>query len=165
MFLLTRVILCALALGILVSCASRFAGGGGRTRRFGDMLEESPSALVKAFLAAVNEGRYSDAEEMLSEGARYVYINGGRGDGGPVIQPFRLAQPGVSFRGICDQITKNGSIAKVVIVKEEIDGEAAQITVDITYKDGSILNYPVVLEKEEGAWKQLTLEVQPQPQH
>jgi Domain of unknown function (DUF4878) len=124
---------CALALGVLVSCAN--------------MFEKSPSAVVQAFLAAANEGRYSDAQEMLSEGARNVYVNSERGQGAGGI------------RGICDQITKNGSIAKVVIVKEEIRGEGAVVTADVTFKDGSSVKgdqNPIPLMKEEGAWK-LTL--------
>ncbi len=58
---------CILALGVLASCAI--------------MFEKSPSAVVKAFMAAANEGRYSDAQEMLSEGARDVYVNSEAGGG------------------------------------------------------------------------------------
>jgi hypothetical protein len=111
------------------------------------MFEKSPSAVVQAFLAAANEGRYSDAQEMLSEGARNVDVNSERGQGAGGI------------RGICDQITKNGSIAKVVIVKEEIRGEGAVVTADVTFKDGSMVKgdqNPIPLMKEKGAWK-LTL--------
>src|ERR1700688_789206 len=123
----------ALALGVLGSCAN--------------MFEKSPSAVVQAFLAAANEGRYSDAQEMLSEGGRNVDVNSERG------------QRAGGIRGICDQITKNGSIAKVVIVKEEIRGEGAVVTADVTFKDGSIVKgdqNPIPLIKEKGAWK-LTL--------
>jgi hypothetical protein len=159
------VIICSLVLGIiLVSCGSRSSAVYPAPAT--PMLGESPSALVKAFLAAANEERYSDAQEMLSEGARYVYVNGGRGDGGPVLQPLPSREAlGFGFRGICDQITKNGSITKVVVVKENIVGEAAGVTVDLTFKDGSILKgYEFELLKEGGAWKQITLERQVQPQ-
>jgi hypothetical protein len=84
----------------------------------------SPSAVVKAFYMAANDGKYSEAEDMLTKEAKDA-VNG------------PLGQMSGGFKGICDKNTKKGTISSVDVVSEDIRGEGASVTVTIHFKDGS----------------------------
>jgi len=104
-------------------------------------FQQTPGDVVKAFYLAANEGKYSEAEQMLSEDAGRAI----RGD---------LGQLAGGFKKICDQDTKNGTILRVEISKEEIRGEGASVVANIFFKDGSTKdNDKSSLIKEKGSWK------------
>jgi hypothetical protein len=104
-------------------------------------FQKSPGGVLKAFLLAANEGKYSEAEQMLSEDAKRAYR-----------VEVLLAEGG--FKGIIDKATKNGTIISVDIKSEKIRGEGATVAARVSYKDGSSEeddNYPLI--KENGSWK------------
>src|SRR5450759_772627 len=76
------------------------------------------------FYLASNEGRYSEAEQMLSEDAKRAI----KGD---------LGQLAGGFKSICDKNTRDGTITRVDIQKEEVRGEGATVVVKISFKDGT----------------------------
>jgi hypothetical protein len=107
----------------------------------GSPFQKSPGEVVKAFYLAANEGRYSEAEQMLSEDAQKAI----KGD---------LGQLAGGFKGICDKNTKEGTITKVEVTKEDIRGEGATVVVKISFKDGSTKDEDKnSLIKEKGSWK------------
>jgi hypothetical protein len=54
----------------------------------------------------------------------------------------------------CDRKSRNGSIIRVDITKEEIRGESATVTANIAFKNGSTKNNDKThLIKEKGSWK------------
>lgn len=122
-------------LTLLVACAVLISCRG--TSPF----QKSPGEVVKAFYAAANEGRYSDAKGLLSEDARKA-IDG------------ELGQLSGGFKKFCDENTKDGTISQVEILSQEIRGEGATVVDKITYKNGSVKDgdkNSLILEK--GSWK------------
>lgn len=104
-------------------------------------FQKSPGAVVQAFYMAANAGKYSEAEQFLSEDADKAI----RGD---------LGQLAGGFKNICDKNTKEGTIAKVEVQKEEVRGEGSTVIVKIFFKDGSTKDEDKnSLIKEKGAWK------------
>ena len=107
----------------------------------GSPFQKSPGEVVKAFYFAANAGKYSEAEQMLSEDARRAM----KGD---------LGQLAGGFKGICDKNTKDGTIAKVEVEKEDVRGEGATVVVKVVFKDGSTKDEDKnSLIKEKGSWK------------
>jgi len=120
---------------LLVLCASLIACKGS------SMLQKSPSDVVKAFYAAANEGRYSDVKVFFSEGGKKLLDSD-------------MAQLAGGIKGLCDKATKDGTIARVDIVKMDIRGEGATVIDNIIYKDGSSKNDDSnQLVMENGSWK------------
>jgi hypothetical protein len=103
-------------------------------------FQKSPGDVVKAFYRAANEGRYSEAEQMMSEDAK-AFLKG------------ELGQLAGGFKGIVDKMTKNGTIVSVDIEREQIRGEGATVTGKVSYKDGSSEEKGESLIKENGSWK------------
>lgn len=102
---------------------------------------KSPSDVVKDLYSAANEGKYSDAEKLFSQET----LNAIKG---------LLGQMGGGLKGICDENTKNGSITRVEILKEEIRGEGATVIARIYFKDNTTKeNDKTSLIKEKGIWK------------
>jgi hypothetical protein len=117
--------------------ATLLAGCGSLSGPF----QKSPGDVVKAFYLAANEGRYSEAEQMLSEDAQRAI----KGD---------LGQLAGGFKSICDKNTKDGTIVRIDIQKEELRGEGATVVAKISFKDGSTKEGDKnALLKEKGAWK------------
>jgi len=87
-------------------------------------FRKSPGEVVRAFYLAANAGKYSEAEEMLNSEYKQA------------VSGF-LGQMAGGFKGICDKISKNGSISAVDIVSEEVRGEGATVVVNIRFKDGT----------------------------
>ncbi len=104
-------------------------------------FQKSPGDVVRAFYLAANEGRYSEAEQMLSEDAKRAI----KGD---------LGQLAGGFKSICDKNTRDGTITRVDIQKEEVRGEGANVVIKISFKDGSSKDGDRnSLIKEKGSWK------------
>jgi hypothetical protein len=102
---------------------------------------KSPGDVVKAFYDSANEGLYSEAEALLSESAKNA-VHG------------ELGSAGGGIKAVCDHNTRNGTIAAVEILKEDIRGEGATVLAKITYKDGSTNDHDrTQLIKEKGSWK------------
>ena len=103
--------------------------------------QKSPGDVVKAFYTAANEGEFSELEETISE-ATIIALKS------------HLGQLGGGIKGTCDRISRNGSIIRVEITKEEIRGQGATVTANISFKDGSTKsNDKTNLIKEKGSWK------------
>lgn len=120
---------------LLIVCISFIACKG--TSPF----QKSPGDVVKAFYTAANEGRYSDAKALLSEGLKKI-IDGD------------LGQANGGIKGACDDASKLGTITKVEILKQDIRGEGATVIATVFYKDGSKKNDDKTqLILENGSWK------------
>ena len=105
------------------------------------IFQASPTAVVQAFYAYANAGRYADAQELLSEEARNAIA-------GP------LGQLSGGWKGICDRNTKNGTIQLVEILSEDVRGEGATVIANISFRDGSSKSQDKTsLVKVGGKWK------------
>ena len=103
--------------------------------------QKSPGDVVMAYYCAANEGEFSAWKETLSEATRSTLKR-------------HLGQLGGGIKGACDRKSRNGSIIRVDITKEEIRGESATVTANIAFKDGSTKNNDKTnLIKEKGSWK------------
>ena len=72
--------------------------------------KKSPSGCCEGVLnTAANEGEFSELEETISE-ATIIALKS------------HLGQLGGGIKGTCDRISRNGSIIRVEITKEEIRG-------------------------------------------
>ncbi len=101
-----------------------------------DILGRSPSDVVKAVYASCNDGRYSEAEKLLSAAALAAVHNSG------------------GMKGVCDTNTKHGAITNVEITGEQIRGERTTVMARIHFRDGSTTeNDRTELVKESSAWK------------
>jgi hypothetical protein len=104
------------------------------------LVNKSPSGVVEAAYMAGNRGEYSEAEKYLSSEALNA-IKGG------------LGTLGGGTKGIWDRETRNGTIEKIEITKEEIRGEGATVYFKVYFKDGSSKDTKEPLVKETGQWK------------
>ena len=103
--------------------------------------QKSPGDVVKAYYSAANERKFSEWEETISEATRSA-LKSHRG------------QLGGGIKGACARESRNGSIVRVEITKEEIRGESATVTANISFKDGSTKsNDKINLIREKGSWK------------
>jgi len=89
---------------------------------------------------AANEGKYSEVEKYLPS----EFINAmkeGRGTlaGGP--------------KRACDELTRNGTIQTIEILKEKVRGEGATVYYRIHFKDGNTETFSQGFIKEGGQWK------------
>lgn len=114
-----------LAAGMLGGCASRD--------------QKTPSGVIKTAYQAANEGRYEDVEQYLSSGLRK--------------KVDLLVFFGGSLEEKLDKETKKGTIKKIKIKKEEIQGERATVHFEIRFEDGSTKDAEKKLVKEDGVWK------------
>jgi hypothetical protein len=115
---------------ILVACGS---GGGG-------LFKKGPADVAKAAYMAANEGRYSEVEQYLSSDA----IN--------AVKSSLGAMAG-GMKGIWDKTTRNGTIERIEILKEEIRGEGARVQFKIYFKGGATKEDHESLIQEKGSWK------------
>ena len=118
---------------ILVSMA--FAVGA-----CGRPLSKSPSDTVVATYMAANEGKYSEVEKYFSSDA----LNAMKGDIGALFG---------GMKGFADEATRNGSIERIEILREQVRGEGAQVDFRIHFKDGSKKDANERLLLENGVWK------------
>ena len=101
----------------------------------------SPSDTVKKFAMLANEAKYSEASKYLSKDAiNLLQSPAGLGAGG--------------MKKFMDDITKNGTITKIEVIKEEVRGESATVYTNTYYKSGQVdKNDEGHLIKENGKWK------------
>jgi hypothetical protein len=57
------------------------------------------------------------------------------------------------MKGAWDKATRNGSIERIEILREEVRGEGANVYFRIHFKDGSRQDTDEKLLKENGVWK------------
>jgi Domain of unknown function (DUF4878) len=106
-----------------------------------NLFERSPGDTVRALYTACNEARYSEVEPLFSDNVRALMKT-----------PQAVATGGV--KKACDRASHDGTIAKIEIVKEEVRGEGAVVTANISFKDGPPLEGDRTdLIKEGGAWR------------
>jgi hypothetical protein len=104
-------------------------------------FEKSPGDTVRSLYTACNDARYSQVEPLFTENLRTLMKT-----------PQSIAAGGV--KKWCDRASRNGTIAKIEIVKEEVRGEGAVVTANILYKDGPPLQDDRTdLIKEGGSWR------------
>ncbi|MGH8003195.1 MAG: DUF4878 domain-containing protein [Limisphaerales bacterium] len=101
--------------------------------------QNSPSDVVQAAYRAANECRYEEVEQYLSSGLRKK-VN-------------LLVFFGGSLEEKMDKETKKGTIKKIKIKKEEIQGERATVQFELRFEDGTSKDDDKSLIKENGEWK------------
>jgi hypothetical protein len=105
------------------------------------IFSKSPGEVVKAAYMAANAGQYSDAEKYLS----FEALNVIKGDLGGT----RRRDEGCMW----DQTTRDGTIDRIEILKEDVRGEGAKVLFRIHFKDGKKEDDDEPLIKENGHWK------------
>lgn len=100
----------------------------------------SPSVVVRAAYTAANAGRYTEASGCFIALVRNT-VNAMPG-GAPV---FTAA--------LWDKTTRNGTIQRIEILKEEVRGEVAKVSFRLHFQDGSTEDHTAHLVKENGVWK------------
>lgn len=93
-----------------------------------------PTAAVKGWFNAMNEGKLQDAVGYLSGGLKEM----SKMDGG---------------KSMSDEMTKQGTMTKLEIVSEEVRGEGATVKTRVHFKDGSVEDQTITLVQEDGKWK------------
>ncbi len=101
--------------------------------------QKTPSGVIKTAYRAANEGRYEDVEQYLSSGLQK--------------KVDLLVFFGGSLEEKLDKETKKGTIKKIKIKKEEIEGERATVRFEIRFEDGSTKDAEKKLVREDGVWK------------
>jgi len=110
-------------------------GGGGIA-----ILSKSPGDVVKAAYMAANAGQYSEAEKYLSS----EVLNAMKGGLGALAG---------GMKGMWDKTTRDGTIDRIEILKEDVRGEGAKVLFRIHFKDGKTKDDDEPLIKENGQWK------------
>lgn len=104
-------------------------------------FEKSPGDTVRSLYTACNDARYSEVEPLFTENLRTMFKS-----------PQAVASGGV--KKACDRMSHSGTIAKIEIMKEEVRGEGAVVTANISFKDGPPLEGDRTdLIKEGGSWR------------
>lgn len=104
--------------------------------------QKQPREVVNTFFSLANKAKYSEAEELLSEGSKNFLKSAF----------LQIILGGI--KGYCNERTENGTLVKLDILKEYVRGEGATVLVKLTFKDGStISNCKIPLVKENGVWK------------
>jgi len=100
----------------------------------------SPAEVMQTFYSACNSRNYSMAEKLLVPEANWAMTHhaGAVDEGLP---------------GICEAETKQGSLARVEILHQEVSGEIARIRYRLYYADGSTLEENQGLVDQHWAWK------------
>jgi len=89
----------------------------------GKVGQKSPAEIVKAAYTNANEGKYTEAEKYLSSEV-YSAMKGGFGGFGG------------GAKNVWDEATRNGTIERIEILKEEIRGDGAKVYFRLYFKDG-----------------------------
>lgn len=97
---------------------------------------KSPGDAVTQTLTAANEGRYDEADSNLNE-IRHGYFK----------------EDPAGSKPVWDRITRNRTIAKVVILQETMDWTTCKVATEIHYKDGTILRADEGCYFEQGKWR------------
>ena len=125
------------AMGCLTAvCISASACGGSPPALFAS----SPGQVAKEVYVAADAGKYSEVEKRLSAAALEAY----KGPLGALVG---------GTKGIWDDETRNGTIAQVEVLKEDVRGEGANVSLKLTFRDGTVRQVERPLVKEGGNWK------------
>lgn len=103
-------------------------------------VAKTPGETVQAFYKALNEGKYSEAQTMLTKEAfAALKASSEKTEGG--------------LKELANAATKNGTISAVEVAGEEIQGDKATVVVHLRFKDGTAEeNTKNGLHKVDGAW-------------
>lgn len=124
------------ALSLILASLTLVTGACGKSGLF----SKSPSDTVVAAYMAANEGKYSEAETYLSSEA----LNALKGELGALAG---------GRKRIWDRKTRNGTIQRIEVLREEVRGEGATVYFLIHFEDGSTEEDEESLIKEKGVWK------------
>lgn len=100
--------------------------------------QKTPTAIVKAFYKACNNGEYSKAERLVTKDSLE-----------------RLADVGLadSLSGYCEDLTERGTLKKIDVLSEKVRRESAVVRFKFLYQNGSDDEGREVLIKRGGVWK------------
>jgi len=98
----------------------------------------TPGYVTESFFELANEGEYTELETLLSTESKEM---------------LKLHPQSGGLKGFCEQITRNGTLDKVDITKEEVRGEGATIYATLRFTDGSTQKDRTSLRKEDGDWR------------
>jgi len=101
---------------------------------------QSPAEVVKAFYAEANQGHYAEGEKFLSAKTRHELEAG-------------LGSREQGRKMILDGETRNGTIDRVVVVTERVNGDNATVVIKVIYRNGETWDGKRMLVKESGEWK------------
>lgn len=105
--------------------------------------QATPSTTVTAFYQACNDGLYSKAEQLASrESIDYIKST------------FALLG---GLKGYCDEMTNEGTLARVEITGEKVRGEGARVTLVLHFKGGGTEKGEESLVKTAAGWRLLVL--------
>lgn len=102
------------------------------------LFGSSPASVVERFFKLVEAGKLSEATELLSKDAKSLLSFGGEHQ---------------VLRSFSDEIKRNGGIKSFKVVQNDIRGELAQISYELTFGNGQVKKDSEKLVKEEGKWK------------
>ena len=111
---------------------------GFMTSSVGCNLSTSPSKTIDALLTAVERGDVEKAETFFSSG--FVSRQG--------IGSLKTALTNASL-----QLKNAGGIKLIKVPKEDVVGDVAEVTVEVTSGNGNASKVHYKLVKEQGAWK------------
>jgi hypothetical protein len=118
----------------------------------GKMGQKSPSDVVKSFCMALNDGKYLEAEKYLEPSFLKDMKQAGAVDSLASYQEFGY-YPTVELKEIWDEFTRNGTLERIEILKEEIKGDMGKVNFRLYFKDGSTTENIAVAFKMSGIWK------------
>jgi len=104
------------------------------------IAQNTPGAIVKAAVMAGNERNYLEAAHYLSTDC-LKFCKG------------ELVEHAGGISGIIDRDTRNGTVTEIIIVKEIVSGDGAEVISVFHYKDGSIREDHTKMIKEDGVWR------------
>ena len=102
--------------------------------------ENSPGAVAERFVTLANDGKCSDAYELVSTESKEAVARG-------------LGVLTGGFNALCNAAGRNGMIAEVELLEEQVRGEFANVRMRIKGKNGGIEERNAQLIKQNGAWK------------
>lgn len=105
--------------------------------------QKSPGETVKAFYMAGNEGKYAEVEQYLSSGVlKLLKSPSGTSD--------------EAMKRVMKQATRNRTIEKIEISKEEMEGGKSVVYYTLHFKDSTKEDGNKILVKEKDRWKLTT---------
>ncbi len=107
---------------------------------FNRIVQKSPSETVIAAYTAGNQGKYAEAKKSFSS----EFLNFLGGD---------LRTIAINMSGTWKRNTKNGTMERIEILQEKIQGNRANVYFILYFKDGSKETFNEPLIKEDGVWK------------
>lgn len=105
---------------------------------FGCSLSSSPGDVAKEFYTLLGEGKVNDAFELLSTDT----------------QVFLKKMGGVAI--LSDKtksISGKGGVKSIEVKSEEVMGDTAEVSTEVTYGNGATDTHKDNLVKEDGKWR------------